>query len=214
MTEASATTAAAALAWAGRLHADGPRTLLGITGSPGAGKSTFAEWLVGHFEHAIAVPMDGFHLADAELSRRGSLGRKGAPDTFDSWGYAALLTRLRAATEQEVLAPAFDRTLEQPVAGSICVEPHHRLIVTEGNYLLLDEAGWPTARAQLDAVWHVRVPDPVRRERLVARHTEFGKGLAAAQAWVERVDEPNAKLIEAAAGRADRVVDLTDWQPT
>jgi len=182
--------------------------LLGVTGAPGAGKSTLAVALAAALGMAV-VPMDGFHYADAELVRRGLLDRKGAPDTFDAPGYAALLARVRAG-EDDVVAPAFERTLEQPLAGAISVPPYGS-VVTEGNYLLLDEPRWRRVRDQLDVVWHVRVDEEVRRRRLVARHVEFGKPLPAARAWVDRVDEPNARLVEAAAGRADAVVDLTGW---
>jgi pantothenate kinase len=182
--------------------------LLGITGAPGAGKSTLAA-VLGAALGTTVVPMDGFHYADVELVRRGLRDRKGAPDTFDAPGYAALLARVRAG-EEDVVAPAFERTLEQPLAGAISV-PAYGPVVTEGNYLLLDEPRWRRVRAQLDVVWHVRVDAEVRRRRLVARHVEFGKPLPEARAWVDRVDEPNARLVEAAAGRADAVVDLTGW---
>jgi pantothenate kinase len=187
---------------------DGLR-LLGVSGAPGSGKSTFAEALAA--AHAgVTVPMDGFHLADVELVRRGLLDRKGAPETFDAEGYAALLGRVRAR-EELVMAPAFDRSIEQPVAGSLAVPSRAGLVVTEGNYLLLDEPRWRAAREQLDAVWHVCVDDELRLERLVARHVEFGKTPDEARAWVDRVDQPNAELIEAVASRADLVLDLTDW---
>ena len=157
------------------------------------------------------VPMDGFHLADAELARRGLLDRKGAPETFDGWGYAALLGRVRARPDHVVMAPGFARDLEQPLAGAVPVPPTAPLVVTEGNYLLLDDPAWAAARACLDAVWHVRCDASVRRARLVARHEESGKSPAAARAWVARVDEPNAALVDAAACRADLVLDLTGW---
>src|SRR4051812_40959173 len=123
---------------------DGVR-LLGITGAPGAGKSTLAAALAAARGMAV-VPMDGFHYADAELSRRGLLDRKGAPDTFDAPGYAALLARVRAG-EEDVVAPAFERTLEQPLAGAIAV-PAYGSVVTEGNYLLLAEPRWRRVRDQ------------------------------------------------------------------
>jgi pantothenate kinase len=187
------------------------RQLLGIAGAPGSGKSTFAAALARLVPEAIVVPMDGFHLADAELSRRRLLERKGAPETFDAWGYAALLARLRSWPRHTVMAPSFDRRLEQPLAGAIPVSPTASCVLTEGNYLLLDDPAWAAARHELDAVWHVHVDAALRRERLIARHVEFGKTPEHARAWVERVDEPNARRVEAAVDRADAVLDLTDW---
>jgi pantothenate kinase len=188
------------------------RRLLGISGAPGAGKSTLAAALATSYG-AVVVPMDGFHLADVELDRRGLRDRKGAPETFDGHGYAALLARLRTAPDHVVMAPAFERDLEQPLAGAVPVPPSAGLVVTEGNYLLLDEEPWRSVRAQLDAVWHVVVEPALRDRRLVERHVRFGKSPEAARAWVDRVDGPNGVRIEAAAARADVVLDLTDWAP-
>ena len=106
--------------------------------------------------------MDGFHLADVELDRRGLRDRKGAPETFDGWGYAALLARLRDRPDHDVMAPEFERDLEQPLAGAIAVPAATTLVVTEGNYLLLDDPPWRAVRAELDAVWHVVTDDGVR----------------------------------------------------
>jgi len=192
---------------------DRGRMLLGITGAPGSGKSTLAHTLAGFAADVAVVPLDGFHLADVELVRRGLLDRKGAPETFDAWGYAALLARLRSRPDHVVMAPGFERDLEQPLAGAVPVPPAASLVVTEGNYLLLDEPAWRSARAALDTVWHVVVDPAVRRTRLVTRHVAFGKTPAAAAAWVNRVDEPNALLVEAARDSADLLLDLTDWQP-
>lgn len=184
--------------------------LLGVSGAPGAGKSTFAAAVAAAYD-GVVVPMDGFHLADVELARRGLLDRKGAPETFDAEGYAALLGRVRRRPDHVVMAPRFDRSIEQPVAGSVPVPPEVGLVVTEGSYLLLDEPRWRATRSRLHEVWHLRVDEDLRVRRLVARHVEFGKTPAEARAWVERVDQPNAALVEAAAARADRVLDLTDW---
>lgn len=198
-----------------RALAAGPgRVLLGIAGSPGAGKSTLAEALTTQLTGELGpgrvayVPMDGFHLADRELERLGRRDRKGAPDTFDAGGYAALLRRLRVddPSDDPVYAPGFERDLEQPLAGAIPVPATARLVITEGNYLLLPGGRWPEVRAALDEVWFCD-PDPaVRRERLIARHVRFGKPPDAARAWVARVDDPNAALVAATRDRADRIV--------
>ncbi|MGD9958008.1 nucleoside/nucleotide kinase family protein [Nocardioides sp.] len=179
--------------------------LVGICGAPGSGKTTLAAALGDP-----VVPMDGFHLADVELERRGLRMSKGAPETFDAWGYAALLARLREREDRIIMAPGFERGLEQPIAGAIAI-PRSELVVTEGNYLLLDRPEWVAVREQLDQVWHVTTDEQLRLRRLHARHVEFGKSPEAAAAWITRVDQPNAVLIEAASARADVVLDLTRW---
>jgi pantothenate kinase len=201
------------------------RALLGIAGAPGAGKTTLAKALVQALAAAppdgagvdwvAHVPMDGYHLADVELTRLGRRGRKGAPDTFDPDGYTALLRRLRAPVDdaEVVYAPAFDRDLEQPVAGSIPVLPGCRLVVTEGNYLLLNHPAWRRAREQLDAVWFCELDDTRRRERLVNRHVAFGKAADEATAWVAGTDEPNADLVRATRQQADLIVGPVDLEP-
>ncbi|RDH76411.1 nucleoside/nucleotide kinase family protein [Mycolicibacterium moriokaense] len=184
------------------------RVLLGISGPPGAGKTSVAKAIVSSFDDAVHIPMDGFHLADVELRRLDRLDRKGAIDTFDVDGYRALLERIRLAPPQTIYAPAFDRDLEQPIAGSIPVPPSTRLVVTEGNYLLDDQPPWPSVREMLTEVWFVDVAAQERRRRLVARHVEFGKSADDAEAWVRDVDEHNAARIESCRGNADLVLTL------
>jgi pantothenate kinase len=184
------------------------RVILGITGPPGAGKTSLAVSVASSFDDAVHLPMDGFHLADVELERLDLLDRKGAIDTFDAYGYLALLQRIRADERHTVYAPAFHRDIEQPIAGSIPVTPETQLIVTEGNYLLDDDEPWPAVREVLTEVWFVDVPQPERHRRLVARHVEFGKSPEQAEAWVRDVDERNAERIEKVRHKADLVVAL------
>lgn len=189
--------------------ASGPRRLLGVVGPPGAGKSTLAALMAEAMgERAQAVPMDGFHLAQVELERLGRAQRKGAPDTFDVAGYATLLQRLRhQRTDETVYAPDFRRSIEEPVAGALPVFAHTPLVITEGNYLLLDDdPAWAKVADLLDEVWYLQIDADLRLQRLTARHIQFGRSREQAQQWVAQTDEPNARRIEACAHRAQRTV--------
>jgi len=192
------------------LMASGQRKLLGLVGAPGAGKSTLATALLraAGADRAQVVPMDGFHLANVELQRLGRADRKGAPDTFDSAGYVALLQRLRNQKPDGdiVYAPEFRREIEEPIAGAIAVLPSTQLVITEGNYLLHDVGPWAGAAAMLDEVWYVDIDDAVREARLVARHEQFGRSAEAARDWVASTDAPNARLIAATKVRAHHVL--------
>jgi pantothenate kinase len=189
--------------------AAGGRALLGITGPPGAGKSTLAAALVAALPgRAVLVPMDGFHLADAELDRLGRRDRKGAPDTFDAAGYLHLLRRLRERGDEVTYAPVFVREQEQAVAGALAVPRGVPLVVTEGNYLLAD-GGFAGVRDLLDVTWFVAADPALRRSRLVARHVAHGRTPEQAERWVTTTDEPNAELVERTRERADLVVRLS-----
>ena len=190
-----------------RLAAGGRRAILGITGPPGAGKSTLAGAIAGDLgDRARVVGMDGFHLAQAELVRLGRADRKGALDTFDGPGYVALLRRLRAADEDVVYAPEFRREIEEPVNAAVAVPRDVPLVVNEGNYLLVDEGPWAAVRGLLDETWYVVQDEATRVRLLIARHVAFGKAPDVAREWVLRSDERNAELVATTRPRADALV--------
>ena len=193
-----------------RLAAGGRRAILGITGPPGAGKSTLAGAIAGDLgDRTRVVGMDGFHLAQAELARLGRADRKGALDTLDGDGYVALLRRLRAADEDVVYAPVFRREIEEPVNAAVAVPRDVPLVVTEGNYLLVDEGPWAAVRGLLDEAWYVVQDEATRVRLLIARHVAFGKAPDVAREWVLRSDERNAELVATTRPRADALVRIT-----
>ena len=192
---------ASALAAAGR-------ALLGIAGCPGAGKSTLSDAITASVHSSVVVPMDGFHMLNEDLVRLGRRDRKGAPDTFDADAYIAMLDRLRHQKSEVVTAPRYDRAASAPVPDAIAVDPDVALVITEGNYLLIDESPWTAVRPLLDDVWFVEVDDAIRIPRLIARHIAFGKSENEAREWVMRSDEANAAVVAATRDRADVVVRL------
>jgi pantothenate kinase len=191
---------------------DGDRALLGICGPPGSGKS-FVAGALAHRSNvrmgirtAAVLPMDGFHLANEVLENLGRRERKGAPDTFDVRGFAAMLDHVRFGfvVGEPVYLPEFRREIEAAVAGAIAIEPTIRLVLVEGNYLLHDDGPWSTIAPRLDETWYVDVPADVRYQRLLARHRK-GHGDGAAE-WIRTVDGPNAELVERTKTRADYVI--------
>lgn len=187
------------------------RVMIGVVGQPGAGKSTLtsglAEALGTDGLSTVVVPMDGFHLANPELARLGRADRKGAIDTFDGGGYVALLRRLRDPAEGVVYAPEYVRgALESSIGSAIPVPPEIRVVLTEGNYLLVDEPPWSAVRELLDETWFLDVAEELRRRRLYERHVANGKSPERARAFTFGSDETNARLVASTRERADLVV--------
>ena len=192
-----------------QLAARQSRTLLGITGAPGAGKSTTARAIITAVgDRSRLVEMDGFHLSQARLAELGRLDRKGAIDTFDGAGFLALIRRLRHPDRETIYAPEFRRELEEPVAGALLIEPETTLVVVEGNYLLVPDGPWGRLRPLFDEVWYCEPDDDLRLENLINRHERYGKPPDDARRWALGPDQRNADLIAATKTLADVIISL------
>ena len=183
------------------------RIIIGIVGKPGAGKSTLSSYLIENLpkDSVTLVPMDGYHLSNKELSTLGRRERKGAPDTFDSHGFAALLERI-ATSKDDIYFPVFHREIEESIAAEGVVTSKTKIVLTEGNYLLHDEDGWKNVSPNLSESWYVEVNDELRLERLVDRHHFYGKERQAAHDWAHGTDENNARLVAGTKALADFLV--------
>lgn len=180
------------------------RFIAALAGPPGSGKSTLAEAVVAALgPTARVVPMDGFHYDDAILIARGQRARKGAPETFDVAGYRHLLTRLRA--EDDVAIPVFDRALELSRGSADLVTADHRILVTEGNYLLLNETPWTDLGTFFDLTVMIDVPEAELDRRLLERWDFYGKTPAEARAWIDSNDMPNIRRVT----QSSRLADIT-----
>lgn len=201
---------------AGEAARSGTRRIVGLVGAPGIGKSTLAAALLtaaGRDASAALFTMDGFHLAHQVLALRGDVARKGAPDTFDAWGYVALLRRLRARDEEMVWAPDYQRDLHNAVAAAVALPASVPFLLTEGNYLLLEDGPWEAVPSVLDEVWYVEGDENLRVQRLAERHVRYGRTPAEAmERALHGVDAENARLVQATRDRADLVVDVTAWE--
>ena len=186
-----------------RARADGPgRFLVALAGPPASGKSTLAAALAGTLAPgARVVPMDGFHYDDAVLEARGLRARKGSPPSFDAMGFLHLLRRLRE--EDEVAIPIFDRSMELSRAGADVVGPQDRILIVEGNYLLLDEDPWHALAPLFDLTVFLDVPEAELVRRLTARWKRHGRDDRAARDWIESNDLPNALTVIARSSPAE-----------
>jgi pantothenate kinase len=189
----------------------GRRSVLGIAGAPASGKSTLAETVLAEVNRlrpgsAVLVGMDAYHLGHALLQARGWTPVKGAPQTFDALGYVALLRRIRESSDV-VYAPEFHREIEDSISAAVEVGRDVRLVITEGNYLLLPQAPWDQVRPLLDEAWFVLLDDDERRRRMVTRHQRFGHSLEEATARTNGSDEANAQLVNRAQNAPDLFIE-------
>ncbi|HCP72687.1 MAG: fructose transporter [Actinobacteria bacterium BACL4 MAG-121022-bin9] len=186
------------------------RFIIGIVGKPGAGKSTLTSHLIENLpkDSVSLVPMDGYHLSNLQLKNLGLSDRKGAFNTFDSNGYVSLLKRINTETDQDIYYPVFHREIEESYAADGVVLANTKIVLTEGNYLLFDKAGWEKVATELTEIWYININDDVRIDRLVKRHEFYGKDKESALNWATGTDEINAKIVESTAVKADVIINI------
>ena len=189
------------------------RVVLGLAGGPGVGKSTLALDIIKNLNGtepgcAAFVPMDGFHMLHSKLETLGTVKDKGAPHTFEGAKFVEFLRRLKSA-DCAVSGPGYSRKIEDVVDDAFTVPPEVKILVTEGNYLLLDSAPWDAVKPLLDLAVFIDVPRETVRNRLMNRHAE--EGLFSEERnreHVNRVDLPNYDLVTLSRTRADLVINL------
>ena len=184
------------------------RTIIGIVGKPGGGKSTLSKYLLKGMDPSLVsvVPMDGFHLSNKVLKELGKSDRKGAQDTFDVKGFTSLIARIKSDTTDPIYYPVFDRSIEESIAAQGVVYPSTRVVIVEGNYLMHDKDGWEEVAPLLDQSWYAYLDEDIRISRLISRHIAFGKDPESAKAWAKGSDQVNAELIETGVARCDFLI--------
>ena len=184
------------------------RTIIGIIGKPGGGKSTLSRFLLKGMDPSLVsvVPMDGFHLSNKVLKELGKSDRKGAQDTFDVKGFTTLIARIKSDGTDPIYYPVFDRSIEESIAAQGVVYPSTRVVIVEGNYLMHDRDGWQEVAPLLDKSWYAYLDEDIRISRLISRHIAFGKDPESAKAWAKGSDQVNAELIEIGVGRCDFLI--------
>jgi pantothenate kinase len=184
------------------------RTIIGIVGKPGGGKSTLSKYLLKGMDPSLVsvVPMDGFHLSNKVLKELGKSDRKGAQDTFDVKGFTTLIARIKSDSADPIYYPVFDRAIEESIAAQGVVYPSTRVVIVEGNYLIHDQNGWEEISPLLDQSWYAYLDEDIRISRLISRHIAFGKDPESAKAWAKGSDQVNAELIETGVARCDFLI--------
>lgn len=189
------------------------KLVVGIAGPPASGKSTLAEAVVAHLNKAsgeasdiaILVPMDGYHLDNGLLETRGLLARKGAPETFNATGFCNDVAQIKTANS-DAYFPCFDRSRDIAIANAIYVPPEVKVVVVEGNYLLLKNKPWVGLKDLFAVTVFLSPGLEVLKERLQRRWIDHGLSVDLANERTTENDLPNAELVLQQSAFADIVL--------
>lgn len=192
------------------LQSNNPRTIIGIAGKPGAGKSTVVSEIEKRFRpsEVCVIAMDGYHLSDETLKELGRYERKGAPDTFDAKAFISLLTKVKSEHKSEHRFPIFHREIEASIEDEGIVPSSAKVIVIEGNYLFSDELNWEGVFPLLDHSWFIEIDNELRIQRLIARHVKYGRTPEVGEERSRGTDEANARFIGKTSKRAENIIKL------
>jgi pantothenate kinase len=192
------------------------RYIVAIAGPPASGKTTLTRNLCDNINSqvnsslCITVPMDGFHLSNEKLNQMDMRHVKGAPLTFDAKGFVELIQRIRLDNDA-VAIPEFDRELDAVVFGDQSVDPDHRIIIVEGNFILLDEAPWDQLKAMFDLSVMLIPEEQTLEKRLISRWENYNHSEEEAKVRAFSNDIPNAKYVLANSMQADiKVTEIVD----
>lgn len=152
--------------------APGEVLVVGVTGSVAAGKSTLCAALKAALEPALRVEVvstDGFLFPNAALNERGTLMRKGYPETYDAAGLAAAL---RGVREGPVTVPGYSHVIYD-------IDPALARVVAPPDILIVEGLGLTPRPAGLDLLIYIDAEEADLEDWFATRFMDFWRAAEA-----------------------------------